>query len=103
MRALSRAMRRDPGYAAALLDAARPSRARPTPQDLLAASDATGIPVAELFELLWGIPRSRLAAELGLDAPVRIAGVFRGLSPAERTEVADFAEFLAPRRAAALS
>jgi hypothetical protein len=43
-RALSQAMGRDQGYLAALLDPTRPSRARPTPVDLLAASDATGIP-----------------------------------------------------------
>ena len=35
MRALSAALGRDPGYVAALLDPSRPSRARPTPVDLL--------------------------------------------------------------------
>ncbi|MGA2513599.1 MAG: hypothetical protein ABSG37_08260 [Candidatus Limnocylindrales bacterium] len=64
MRALSAAMGRDPGYVAALLDPSRPSRARPTPADLLAASDATGISFVELLESLWGIPLSRLADEL---------------------------------------
>jgi len=61
MRALSAAMGRDPGYIAALLDPSRPSRARPTPADLLAASDATGITFVELLESLWGIGSTRLA------------------------------------------
>ena len=52
MRALSAAMGRDPGYIAALLDPSRPSRARPTPADLVAASDATGIAFVELL----GVP-----------------------------------------------
>ena len=47
MRRLSAAMGRDPGYVAALLDPARPSRARPTPADLVAAAGATGIPLVE--------------------------------------------------------
>ena len=64
MRALSAAMGRDPGYVAALLDPSRPSRARPTPADLLRASDATGIAFVELLEALWGIERARLADEL---------------------------------------
>src|SRR4029078_1081260 len=34
-RALSAAMGRDPGYVAALLDPGRPSRSRPTPENLL--------------------------------------------------------------------
>ena len=64
MRGLSAAMGRDPGYVAALLDPSRPSRARPTPADLLRASDVTGIAFVELLESLWGIPLSRLAGEL---------------------------------------
>jgi hypothetical protein len=44
MRALNAAFGRDQGYVAARLDPSRPSRARPTPADLLRASDATGIP-----------------------------------------------------------
>ena len=64
MRALSAAMGRDPGYVAALLDPSRPSRARPTPADLLRASDATGIPFVELLAMLWGIEPRRLADEL---------------------------------------
>jgi hypothetical protein len=58
-------MGRDPGYIAAILDPTRPSRARPTPADLIRASDATGIAFVELLESLWGIERSRLADELG--------------------------------------
>jgi hypothetical protein len=64
LRQLSRAMDRDPGYVAALLDPSRPSRARPTPEDLLRLSDATGIAFVELIELLWGIDRARLSNEL---------------------------------------
>lgn len=64
LRQLSLAMHRDQGYLAALLDPSRPSRARPTPDDLILLSDATGIAFVELIELLWGIDRARLAAEL---------------------------------------
>jgi transcriptional regulator with XRE-family HTH domain len=98
MRALSAAMGRDPGYVAALLDPSRPSRARPTPADLLAASDATGIAFVDLLESLWGIERSRLADEFGR---LGIVGSGEGgldrLSDAQRREVADFAAFLASR------
>ena len=99
MRALSAAMSRDPGYIAALLDPTRPSRARPTPADLLAASDATGIAFVELLESLWGISRDRLAGELrglgqvgGLDEPMR------RLTRDERALVADFVDLLVARR-----
>jgi hypothetical protein len=99
MRALSAAMGRDPGYIAALLDPTRPSRARPTPTDLLGASDATGIAFVELLESLWGISRDRLTGELrgvgqvgGLDEPIR------RLTRDERTLVADFVELLVARR-----
>jgi transcriptional regulator with XRE-family HTH domain len=98
MRALSAAMGRDPGYIAALLDPTRPSRARPTPADLLAASDATGIAFVELLEGLWGIERSRLADEL---RRLGVAGSSEGsldrLSESERASVADFIAFLAAR------
>jgi transcriptional regulator with XRE-family HTH domain len=99
MRALSAAMGRDTGYVAALLDPSRPSRARPTPADLMAASNATGISFVELLEALWGIDPERLARELrglpefgGADAPSR------KLTAAERSLVADFAELLVARR-----
>ena len=98
MRALSAALGRDPGYVAALLDPSRPSRARPTPADLLRASDATGIPFVELLEALWGIEALRLADELGRlglggSGDTRLAG----LSEAERAEVSDFVAFLVAR------
>ena len=100
-RALSAAMRRDPGYVAALLDPSRPSRAHPTPADMLAASDATGISFVELLERLWGIEPSRLADELGrLGVGVPLADELANLTQAERAEVADFARFLAQRRSA---
>lgn len=67
LRQLSLAMDRDQGYVAALLDPSRPSRARPTPSDLLRLSDATGIAFVELIELLWGIDRNRIADELATD------------------------------------
>ena len=98
MRALSAVLGRDPGYVAALLDPSRPSRARPTPADLVRASDATGIPFVELLQALWGINPPRLADELarlglGASADPRLAG----LSEAERAEVSDFVDFLAAR------
>lgn len=98
MRALSAAMGRDPGYVAALLDPSRPSRARPTPDDLVRASDATGIALVELLETLWGIEPSRLArelAQLGLEPTQdeRLAG----LTDAERASVADYIAFLEAR------
>jgi transcriptional regulator with XRE-family HTH domain len=98
MRALSASMGRDPGYVAALLDPSRPSRARPTPADLLHASDATGIPFVELLEVLWGIEPARLADELaalgvGASSDPRLAG----LTEAESAEVRDFVAFLAAR------
>jgi hypothetical protein len=100
MRALSAAIGRDTGYVASLLDPSRPSRARPTPADMLAASDATGIAFVELLEALWGIEPSRLAGELRvlvdageLDAPAR------RLTAGERALVADFVELLLSRRA----
>ena len=98
MRALSAAFGRDPGYVAALLDPSRPSRARPTPADLLRALDATGIPFVELLEALWGIESSRLADELGrLGLGVSTDPRLAGLSDIERAEVSDFVDFLAAR------
>ena len=98
MRALSSAMGRDPGYVAALLDPARPSRARPTPNDLLALSDATGMPLLELFEPLWGIPVSRLAAEVDALGVVPTGLDAGPLDDEVRRQVADFAAFLHQRR-----
>ena len=98
MRALSAAFGRDPGYVAALLDPSRPSRARPTPADLLRASDATGIPFVELLAALWGIEPSRLADELaglGLGGPSD--GQLAALSEEERRSVAAYVAFLAGR------
>lgn len=98
MRSLSRAMGRDEGYVGALLDPSRLSRARPTPDDLLAASDATGIPFVELLEMLWDVPQERLVTELGLRGTDPSLGVvLKALPPAERASVADYAAFLAAR------
>jgi hypothetical protein len=98
MRALSAAMGRDPGYVAALLDPSRPSRARPTPADLVAASDATGISLVELLEKLWGIDPARLADELAALGVGPIPGErLAGLTDAECAEVADYVAFLASR------
>ena len=100
MRALSAAMGRDTGYVAALLDPSRPSRTRPTPADLLAASDATGIAFVELLESLWGIKGSRLADELKrLGVGGSGEGAFDRLSESERALMADFTAFLASRHA----
>jgi transcriptional regulator with XRE-family HTH domain len=60
MRQLSLAMGRDQGYVAAILDPSRPSRARPTPEDLARLSDETGILLVDLLERLWGIDSARL-------------------------------------------
>ena len=98
MRALSAALGRDPGYVAALLDPTRPSRAHPTPADLLSASDATGIPFVELLEALWGIEASRLADELGRRGLGRSTDTrLTRLSDAERAEVSDYVDFLVAR------
>ena len=100
MRALSAAFGRDPGYVAALLDPTRPARARPTPADLLRASDTTGIPFVELLELLWEIPPARLATELGrLGIGGPLEGSLTGLDEAERRSVADYVAFLGTRQA----
>jgi transcriptional regulator with XRE-family HTH domain len=99
MRALSAAMGRDPGYIAALLDPTRPSRARPTPADLLATSDATGIAFVELLESLWGISPDRLSDELRrLGQDGRPDQPMRRLTREERALVADFVDLLVARR-----
>ncbi len=99
MRSLSLAMGRDPGYVAALLDPTRPSRARPTPDDLIALSDATGLPLVELLETLWAVPIERLRSELGELGPGALPGFAAdALTPADRRTVADLAAFLAARR-----
>lgn len=99
MRNLSLVMGRDPGYVAALLDPTRPSRARPTPDHLIALSDGTGIPLIELLETLWAIPVQRLADDLtrvALD-PVRGAGP-TSPSPEDARTIADLTAFLTARR-----
>ena len=99
MAALYAAMGRDRGYIAAYLDPTRPSRARPTPDDLVAASDATGLSLVELLEVVWGIDRRRLADELArLGVGSELGARYEALSEAERTEVADYIAFLASRR-----
>jgi hypothetical protein len=100
MRALSAAMGRDPGYVAAILDPTGPSRARPTPADMLRASDATGIAFIELLERLWGIERSRLADELArLGVPGSYDRRLDRLGEAERGEIWDFIDFVIARSA----
>jgi hypothetical protein len=95
MRALSAAMGRDVDFVAAFLDPRRATRARPTPEDLMAASDATGIRFVELLDAIWGIPLARLADELGASRGGPLAAALARLSTAERGEVTDFALFLA--------
>jgi len=91
-------MGRDPGYVAALLDPTRPSRARPTPDDLLTLSDKTGIPLVELLEALWGVPMERLAGELAQVDPGHDVGArTEALSPDDRRTIAEFTRFLADR------
>ena len=98
MRSLSQAMGRDPGYVAALLDPTRPSRARPAPDDLLALSDATGIPFVELLASLWSIPIERVTTEVDR-LSVGAAGIPRaeGMNDDDRL-VAEFGRFLKDRR-----
>ena len=99
MRALSLAMARDPGYVAAYLDPSRPSRARPTPDDLVSASDATGISLVELLETVWGIPSERLADELAaLGVGSGLGARYEALSARDRASVADYVAFLGTRR-----
>jgi hypothetical protein len=98
-RAVSLAMGRDPGYVTALLDPSRPSRARPTPADLARLSDATDIPLLELFESVWGIPPDRFAAELQTPGVgKRRAAEIVALTAEDRDLVAAFARLLAGRR-----
>ncbi len=98
-RALSAAFGRDPGYVQSLLDPTRLSRARPTPDDLVRAADATGLTVVELLEQLWGIDAGRLAEEVaGLGLGSSVGHRWRELSGQQRREVADFVAFLATRR-----
>ena len=97
MRALSAAMGRDADYIAAFLDPRRPNRARPTPDDLVAASDATGIPLVELLDEVWGIAPDRLSDELGGSGGGSLSETLAHLSTAQRREVIDFALFLASR------
>ncbi len=97
MRGLSRALGRDPGYIAAVLDPAhRPSRARPTPHDLVRLSDASGIPLVELLERIWGIEPARLARELGRPDETDATG----LGPEDAAVLAGVRELLVryPRR-----
>jgi hypothetical protein len=100
-RGLSTAFGRDPGYVQALLDPTRPSRARPTPDDLVRAADATGTPLVELLEALWGIDPQRLAAELGrLGIGSSFEGDLARLSPIERATVAELIAFFVIRHPA---
>ncbi len=95
MRRLSSAMERDPGYVAALLDPDRPSRARPTPADLVAASDATRIPLVEWLRELWDIDPTRLAAELtDLGISPSFDDRLAGLPPADRQLVLSLVDSL---------
>jgi hypothetical protein len=95
MRGLSAALGRDPGYVAALLDPSRPSRARPTPADLLRLADSAGLSLAGLLETLWRIPGGRLHDG---DPNDPREGTVAGLTAAERATVRDFVAFLAARR-----
>lgn len=96
MRQLSAAFGRDPGYVAALLDPSRPPRARPTPADLVAAADATGIPLVDWLAELWAIDPARLAAELAsLGLTASLDQRLDRLAPAERKLVLELIDTLA--------
>ncbi len=95
-RGLSAAFGRDPGYVQALLDPTRPSRARPTPDDLARAADATGTTLVELLEALWGIAPDRLADELTALGVARSTGAqLNALTDAQREAIVDYEAFLA--------
>ena len=96
MRGLSAAFGRDPGYVAALLDPTRPPRARPTPADLLAASESTGIPLVTWLSELWAIEPARLAGELAaLGLAPSTDQRLASLSPVERQLVSQLIDTLA--------
>jgi transcriptional regulator with XRE-family HTH domain len=98
-RKLSEAFGRDPGYVQALLDPSRPSRARPTPDDLVRASEATGLTLVELLEAAWGIEPIRLAQELSILGVGNAAGLgLDRLSTLQRREVVDYVAFLVTRQ-----
>ncbi len=101
MRGLSAAFGRDPGYVAALLDPTRKPRARPTPTDLVAASDATGIPLVDLLHELWAIEPGRLADDLlALGTTATTDQRLAGLAPAERAAVIELIDSLTAGQAA---
>jgi transcriptional regulator with XRE-family HTH domain len=96
MRQLSAAFGRDPGYVAALLDPSRPPRARPTPADLVAAADATGIPLVDWLAEMWAVDPARLAAELAsLGLTASLDQRLDRLRPAERRLVLELIDSLA--------
>jgi hypothetical protein len=98
MRAMSAAMGRDADYVAAFLDPRRRTRVRPTPDDLVALADATGLSIVDLLERVWGIPGNRLAAELAGAGEADVTAALEGLTESERSQVLDYARFLAAQR-----
>jgi transcriptional regulator with XRE-family HTH domain len=98
-RQLSLAMGRDAGYVSALLDPSRPSRARPTAADLERLSGATGIPLTQLLEGIWGIAGSRLADEMSRG---ELAGTLRkripDLTDDEMVDVIGYVDYVIRRR-----
>jgi transcriptional regulator with XRE-family HTH domain len=98
MRAVSAAMGRDADYVAAFLDPRRQTRARPTPDDLVALSDATGVPFVELLDQVWGIGPGRLAAELTSAGQAEFAAALDQLTEAERAQVIDYVRLLVASR-----
>jgi transcriptional regulator with XRE-family HTH domain len=98
MRALSAAMGRDADYVAAFLDPRRPTRARPTPEDLAKAADAAGTSLVDLLDGVWGISRERIARELRGKRQLAGDDLPAGLTDAERAQVLDYARFLISER-----
>jgi hypothetical protein len=95
MRGLSLTMGRDQGYVQSLLDPNRPSRARPTPADLLRLADATGLSFVGLIESLWGIPLARLVPEArDATASSSVAASLARLPAADRRFVGRLIDFL---------
>lgn len=95
MRALSASMGRDADYVAAFLDPRRGTRARPSPDDLVAVADATGASLVGLLDGVWGLEPGRLARELGASDG---GMVLPDMTVAERDRVLEFARFVVASR-----
>ena len=97
MRALSAVMGRDADYVAAFLDPRRGTRARPSPEDLLAVADTIGASLVMLLDRVWGIPPERLAEDRAASSGDEAIDL-SALTEAERHRVAEYARFVVSSR-----